>query len=125
MNSDGRGSLRPSSIQAATPPPHDRSGGPLNSESAITKSAIYGTRSFSFPRPKYKACARCAGLFSDPVRPTNSRLKPDIPPDWRWRIPMKGMIVAALTVVSLGVGVANAQSFAHEMPPPTHQGTSK
>ena len=36
---------------------------------------------------------------------------------------MKTMILAALTVLSLGVGVANAQSFAHEMPPTTHQGT--
>ena len=38
---------------------------------------------------------------------------------------MKSMILAALTVLSLGVGVANAQSFAHEMPPATHQGTLK
>jgi hypothetical protein len=36
---------------------------------------------------------------------------------------MKTMILAALTVLSLDVGVANAQSFAHEMPPITHQGT--
>jgi hypothetical protein len=35
---------------------------------------------------------------------------------------MKGMILAALTVLSLGVGVANAQSFAHEMPPSWHRG---
>ena len=28
---------------------------------------------------------------------------------------MKSLILAALTVLSLGVGVANAQSFAHEM----------
>jgi hypothetical protein len=34
---------------------------------------------------------------------------------------MKSMILAALTVLSLGVGVANAQSFAHEMPPSWHQ----
>jgi hypothetical protein len=38
---------------------------------------------------------------------------------------MKSMILAALTILSLGVGVANAQSFAHEMPPATHQGTWK
>jgi hypothetical protein len=47
--------------------------------------------------------------------------KPDISPDWRWRIPMKTMILAALTVLCLGAGVANAQSFAHEMPPTSHQ----
>ena len=34
---------------------------------------------------------------------------------------MKSMVLAALTVLSLGVGVANAQSFAHEMPPSWHQ----
>jgi hypothetical protein len=33
---------------------------------------------------------------------------------------MRSMILAALTILSLGVGVANAQSFAHEMPPGTH-----
>jgi hypothetical protein len=36
---------------------------------------------------------------------------------------MKSMILAALTILSLGVGVANAQSFAHEMPPGTHHRT--
>jgi hypothetical protein len=35
------------------------------------------------------------------------------------------MILAALTVLSLGVGVANAQSFAHEMPPATHHNTQQ
>jgi hypothetical protein len=34
---------------------------------------------------------------------------------------MKTTILAALTVLCLGVGVANAQSFAHEMPPTSHQ----
>jgi hypothetical protein len=36
---------------------------------------------------------------------------------------MKTMILAALTVLSLGAGVANAQSFAHEMPPSWHHTT--
>jgi hypothetical protein len=35
---------------------------------------------------------------------------------------MKTMILAALTVLSLGAGVANAQSFAHERGQTTHQG---
>jgi hypothetical protein len=38
---------------------------------------------------------------------------------------MKSWILAALAVLSLGVGVANAQSFAHEMAPTTHQGASQ
>jgi hypothetical protein len=38
---------------------------------------------------------------------------------------MKSTILPALRVMSLGVGVANAQSFAHEMPPATHQGAYK
>jgi hypothetical protein len=38
---------------------------------------------------------------------------PDISPDRKWRIPMKKMFLAALTVLSLGAGVANAQSFNH------------
>jgi hypothetical protein len=36
---------------------------------------------------------------------------------------MKSLVPAALTVLGLGVGVANAQSFAHEMPPASHQGS--
>jgi hypothetical protein len=36
---------------------------------------------------------------------------------------MKSLVLAALTVLGLGVGVANAQSFAHEMPPASHQGS--
>jgi hypothetical protein len=35
---------------------------------------------------------------------------------------MKTMILAALTALSLGAGVANAQSLAHQMAPTTHQG---
>jgi hypothetical protein len=42
--------------------------------------------------------------------------KPDILPDERWRSPMKAMILVALAVLSLSAGVANAQSFSHEMP---------
>jgi hypothetical protein len=56
--------------------------------------------------------------------PNVASIKPDIPPDWRWRVPMKTMILAALTVLSLG-GVANAQSFAHEMPPSWHHGAKQ
>ena len=52
----------------------------------------------------------------EPISPPS---KPDIPPDRRWRIPMKKMILAALTVLSLGAGVANAQSFTHSNPSQT------
>jgi hypothetical protein len=34
--------------------------------------------------------------------------KPDISPDWRWRIPMKNMILAAFAVLSLSVAVVPA-----------------
>jgi hypothetical protein len=54
-----------------------------------------------------------------------SRPTPDISPDERWRIPMKTVILAALAVLSLGAGAANAQSFAHEMPPSAHHGSVK
>jgi hypothetical protein len=43
-------------------------------------------------------------------------LKPDISPDWRWRNPMKRMILAAMTVLSLGIGVANAQAVVSNVP---------
>jgi hypothetical protein len=36
---------------------------------------------------------------------------------------MKTMILAALTVLSLGVGVASAQTSAHETPPAWHHTT--
>jgi hypothetical protein len=36
---------------------------------------------------------------------------------------MKTMILAALAVLSLGVGAANAQSHAHKMPPAWHHTT--
>jgi hypothetical protein len=38
---------------------------------------------------------------------------------------MTSMILAALMVLSLHVGLANAQSFAHVMPPATRKGTWK
>jgi hypothetical protein len=38
---------------------------------------------------------------------------------------MTTMILVALTIMSVSVGVANAQSFAHGMPPATHQGIQR
>jgi hypothetical protein len=38
---------------------------------------------------------------------------------------MTTMILVALTIMSVGLGVANAQSFAHGMPPATHQVTQR
>jgi hypothetical protein len=37
---------------------------------------------------------------------------------------MKNMILAALTVLSLGAGAANAQSLSHSAPPSHQQGYS-
>jgi len=42
------------------------------------------------------------------VRSIFGLLKPDISPDWRWRIPMKNLFLAAVATLSLGVGAANA-----------------
>jgi hypothetical protein len=38
---------------------------------------------------------------------------------------MTTMILAALIVLSMGVGIANAQSYAREMPSAARQGTRK
>jgi hypothetical protein len=46
------------------------------------------------------------------------RLKPDISPDLRWRIPMKQMVLAAVAALSLGTSVAAfAQPPAGTTPP--------
>jgi hypothetical protein len=42
--------------------------------------------------------------------------KPDISPDWIWRIPMKKLVLAALAALSVGAGVANAQTYSHSAP---------
>jgi hypothetical protein len=39
-------------------------------------------------------------------------MKPDIPPDWRWRVPMKNLFFAALAVLTLSVAVVPA--YAHD-----------
>jgi hypothetical protein len=44
------------------------------------------------------------------ARPKYAPSKPDILPDDRWRIPMKKMFLAALTVLSLTAGVAQMAS---------------
>jgi hypothetical protein len=43
-----------------------------------------------------------------PIRPS----KPDIPPDRRWRTPMKKMILAAFTALSLTAAIAPLASAA-------------
>jgi hypothetical protein len=42
--------------------------------------------------------------------------KPDISPDYIWRIPMKKIVLAALAALSVGAGVANAQTYSHGSP---------
>jgi hypothetical protein len=53
------------------------------------------------------------------------RSKPDIPPDQRWRIPMKTMILAAFAALSLGAAIvplaqaapwSNARAATHQGP---------
>ena len=46
--------------------------------------------------------------------------KPDVSPDWRWGILMKIMVLAAVAVLSLGVGSA----FAQGKPPGNDPGTA-
>jgi hypothetical protein len=60
---------------------------------------------------------RNAALSSDQQRsihPSIHPSKPDIPPDQRWRIPMKNLILAAFAALSLSVAIApraNAATF--------------
>jgi hypothetical protein len=75
--------------------------------------------------PLGKLHFRNAALSFVALSPPQRLSKPVIPPDPSWRIRMQSMILAALTVLSLGVGVANAQSFAHEMPPAPHQASQQ
>jgi hypothetical protein len=52
------------------------------------------------------------GCIGPPTRPS----KPDIPPDQRWRIPMKNLILAAFAALSLSAAIAplaSAQSLSH------------
>jgi hypothetical protein len=42
------------------------------------------------------------------VRPMCFSLKPDILPDRRWGIPMKGVILAAFVAVAVTAGIASA-----------------
>ena len=48
--------------------------------------------------------------------------KPDIPPDYRWRNPMKNFVLAAFAALSLSaaiIPVANAASSVSNNPPAT------
>jgi hypothetical protein len=42
--------------------------------------------------------------------------KPDTSPDWRWRNPMRTMILAAIVALSLDITGANAQSQSYQTP---------
>jgi hypothetical protein len=53
---------------------------------------------------------RCS-IFARQPEPNYTPSKPDIPPDWRWRVPMKNLFFAALAALSLGV--ATVPAFAH------------
>jgi hypothetical protein len=49
------------------------------------------------------------------------RSKPDISPDWRWRIPMKTMILAAVAAISVGAAYAQGVPAGYQGAP--HYGT--
>jgi hypothetical protein len=74
-----------------------------------------------FPRWSHKSNVEnpnyrfpCMGLLTTPS-------KPDIPPDQRWRIPMKTMILAAFAALSLSAGVAQIAQAA-TFPTAVHHG---
>jgi hypothetical protein len=50
--------------------------------------------------------------------------KPDISPDWRWRVPMKNLMLAAFAALSLTAGIAPmAHAFTTGFPQTTqHSG---
>jgi len=52
---------------------------------------------------------RCSILVRQPV-PNYRPSKPDIPPDWRWRVPMKTFLCRPCPT---GLGVATVPPFAH------------
>jgi hypothetical protein len=47
-----------------------------------------------------------SGIITRPYAPTLYVLRADIPPDWRSRISMKGMILAAFVALGMTAGIA-------------------
>jgi hypothetical protein len=58
----------------------------------------------------YVPCCNAALSFGS-ENPPSLPSKPDIPPDGRWRVPMKNLFFAALAALSLGA--ATVPAFAH------------
>jgi hypothetical protein len=66
----------------------------------------------AFRRSEHKSNVVKHGYHWDGIGPFTRSSKPDISPDRTWRLPMKTIILAAFTALSLGIGVANATSVA-------------
>jgi hypothetical protein len=79
----------------------------------------------SFRCLRHKSNAENLDYRRDRISLSINPSKPDIPPDPRWRIPMKTMILAAFASLSLSAGLApvvqaatlnSAQSAVHQGP---------
>jgi hypothetical protein len=67
-----------------------------------------------FHRLAHKSNAAMQHYHPSSKGPSNHPSKPDIPPDQRWRIPMKNLILAAFAALSLSAAIAplaNAGTF--------------
>jgi hypothetical protein len=66
----------------------------------------------AFPRSEHKSNVLKHDYHMKGIGPFTPSSKPDISPDRTWRLPMKTIILAAFTALSLGIGMANAASVA-------------
>jgi hypothetical protein len=72
-----------------------------------------------FPHPAHKSNTAMQHYHPISKGPSNHPSKPDIPPDQRWRIPMKNLILAAFAALSLSAAIvplANAATASHQGP---------
>jgi hypothetical protein len=70
-----------------------------------------------FHRLAHKSNAAMQHYHSTRTGPSNHPSKPDIPPDQKWRIPMKNLILAAFAALSLSAAIAplaNAAATYHQ-----------
>jgi hypothetical protein len=85
---------------------------PPDGQTAILLGAPFPTSTAAVPRPAHKSNARKPDYHPDRAGPLKLPAKPDISPDRTWRLPMKTIILAAFAALSLGVGMAQAQTLA-------------
>jgi hypothetical protein len=67
---------------------------------------------WSFQRSAHKSNAQKTDYQLVSIDPCIGPSKPDIPPDHKWRIPMKKIILAAFTALSLTAAIAPLASAA-------------